>query len=358
VRFQLSIVSITFASFAICACSGQSIGANGPSGIQPGLANAKPATSSQLLVVGNASTTSACPGSCSILTFGIPFTTTAPSPYQNIHGTNTKISTSINEVAVGPTGRIFSENNSIYPFTYKFPLNANGNATPTSIAQYALEVSASVDASGNIYEGYLSPASGAGVAVSDSTFHLTRNINGTATEILNPISVNFDGAGNLYVANWNNASSTGRYSNVVEFSPTANGDATPMIYLTGTKTKISHPTEVWIDTAASSFVGRILVSDYTGHVLVFSPGSTGNVAPVQDITNVAHPTGVTSDSDGNIYVSVPNGNAIRVFSPTATGNATPTQVISGSSTSLDSPVQLYMAPFPGSSQPRRTGGQR
>jgi hypothetical protein len=227
---------------------------------------------------------------------------------------------------------------------YKYATGATGNVAPQATpGSEGLPLGVAVDSSGDIWNGWYAPSEDTSITVRSSGFTYIRTIGGSHTGLFGPDSLAFDASGNVYVANDNAYPSTNP-GNVEEFASSATGNAYPSKVISGPHTLIVQPTEVWIDQSTSG-MGRLLVSDYGGNVLVFNSTASGNATPVQDITSVAHPTGVATDSSGNIYVSVPNDDSIRIFSPGATGNATPTAVIKGSTTNISNPKQLYMAPF-------------
>jgi hypothetical protein len=227
---------------------------------------------------------------------------------------------------------------------YKYATGASGNVSPQATPDAeGFPLGVAVDSGGNIWNGWYAPSEYDSISVQSSSFAYIKTIGGAHTGLVGPYSLAFDASGNVYVANDYPYPSTVS-GNVEEFASSATGNAYPSKVISGSHTLIVQPTEVWVDQSTTG-MGRLLVSDYDGNVLVFGSTASGNATPVQDITSVAHPTGVTTDSSGNIYVSVPNDNSIRVFSPGATGNATPTTVIKGSSTNISNPKQLYMAPF-------------
>jgi hypothetical protein len=95
--------------------------------------------------------------------------------------------------------------------------------------------------------------------------------------------------------------------------------------------------------------GTIAVANYGAEgLLKFAPGSTGNVAPVVNITGAATglsgPSGVGFDRHGNLYTANFNGSTITAYGPNATGNATPALTISGANTTLNQPIGLAVRP--------------
>jgi sugar lactone lactonase YvrE len=94
--------------------------------------------------------------------------------------------------------------------------------------------------------------------------------------------------------------------------------------------------------------GTIAVSDQSNAVLTFAPGSSGNVAPLTDITGAATglstPGGIGFDRRGNLYVANTNAPSITGYAPNATGNVAPIVTIAGSNTTLNQPIGLAVTP--------------
>jgi hypothetical protein len=277
---------------------------------------------------------------------------------QYIHGSATELD-GVNQVSVGPVGNIFATNTNsstssdVSPVS-KFLAGANGNSAPIDqvfVDNYIL-LSVVIDPSGDIITGgqtmsapysaiYYFPSTASGYATP------TKVIKGLATEIGNPYNLAIDSSGYLYEPQ-KVYSITTTFAAIKVYSPSASGNTPPTRTITGSNTKLVTPNQVWIDNSTYG-AGRIIVADEAGNVLVFSPGASGNATPVQDITSISGPDGVATDSTGKIYVSAPNGNQIRIFAKDATGNATPLNKIGGSATHLQSPGQLFIAPYSGSS---------
>ena len=71
----------------------------------------------------------------------------------------------------------------------------------------------------------------------------------------------------------------------------------------------------------------------------YAPNSNGDARPVRVIsgskTLLSNPWGIALDSSSNIYVT--NGDSINVYAANAKGNASPERLISGSLTKLGEP---------------------
>jgi hypothetical protein len=140
---------------------------------------------------------------------------------------------------------------------------------------------------------------------------------------------------------------------IVGFLLSANGNATPSVVVSGSKTKLNQPDALAIDRSS----GKLFVANgaYQDHrILIFPKGSNGNTAP-QTLAGSNVPIqstgGLAVDSSGNLYVSDYLAKAIFVFAAGASGNAAPIRTIAGTSTgfvqpygmAFDSQGHLYVA---------------
>jgi Beta-propeller repeat len=192
-----------------------------------------------------------------------------------------------------------------------------------------------LDNSGNIYVSAAelpvgssqSYRSYAGIAIFSSTANgnaaPTRVIAGSATNIVG-VQIAVDSAGNIYTTGGD-----GQEASILIFDSSANGNAPPTGTLAGSNTMIDDPTGVALDSAGNIYVSNLSLIDATSSILVFSAGSTGNVAPIRVISGSATTMGAIGnlclDSAGNIYIL----NVINYlkFAPNATGNVAPIATI-------------------------------
>ncbi|HEV2908323.1 MAG TPA: hypothetical protein VGX02_03540 [Candidatus Eremiobacteraceae bacterium] len=140
----------------------------------------------------------------------------------------------------------------------------------------------------------------------------------------------------IYVGNVGNNS-------ISVFPPGSNGNVAPTATITGAATSINEPYYLWVDSA-----GKIWSSNWTGgaagSITAYSAGSTGNVAPVVNLTgaatNLIGPCGIYVDATGKLYEANCSGASVGVFSPGSTGNVAPAQFIQGATTNLGFPEGL------------------
>lgn len=223
-----------------------------------------------------------------------------------------------------------------------------GSATglPSSCIAYVYDA-IDVDSAGNIYvpEGVAvgSGPSGLvypGILVFSPTANgdvaPLKSIAGPSTTIEGPnYQIAVDSAGTIYVANF----SPSGPGYVTMFSSSATGDAAPTGTLAGSNTMIYNIDGIAVDHSGNIYVASLAQAQApnpplsgTPSILVFSAGSTGNVAPIRIISGPATTMGelgtLRVDSAGNIYVLSGLGSTLLKFSPIAVGNVAPSASIS------------------------------
>lgn len=126
-----------------------------------------------------------------------------------------------------------------------------------------------------------------------------------------PIGVDHDSSGNLYIASQGNNS-------VVVHAGNAVGNSGSLRTLAGAATGLATPRDVALDSN-----GFVWVVNLNGTVNVFSPGQSGNVAPVKTFgTGGASAFGIDIAPNGEVYVRKSTG--YNVYAPSASGNPAPT----------------------------------
>jgi hypothetical protein len=243
--------------------------------------------------------------------------------------------TAFDAVAVDTLGNLYISTHKgtapsiVYQILVYAPPTATGAATLTntitsSSFSYFI-TSIAVDSTGEIYA--LNGNSISVFAANASTNATpVRQISGNQTQIGYATQIAVDAAQNIYVA----SVSAG---NILVFSSTETGNTVPAGILAGTSTVISTPTSVAVDSSGNIYVASFNQPSNSSLVLEFSPGSTGNVAPVRTLTSVASDNiyGLTVDALDNLYVCVQdptNGQfAVDVFSSSVSGSNAPTATI-------------------------------
>jgi hypothetical protein len=217
----------------------------------------------------------------------------------------------------------------VYQILVYAPPTASGAATLTNtITSSSLSngiTSIAVDSTGEIYA-----LSGNSIIVfaANAAANATplRQIAGNLTQIDYPIQIAVDAAQNVYVANVN-------AGNILVFSSTETGNTTPAGILSGVLTILDTPSGVAVDSSGNIYVASFNQPSNSSVLLEFSPGSTGNVAPVRTLTSIASNNiyGLAVDALNNLYVCVQNPAngqfAVDVFSPTVSGSTAPTASI-------------------------------
>lgn len=154
---------------------------------------------------------------------------------------------------------------------------------------------------------------------------------GPHTGFSNPIDLASDPTGNLYVE--------GRQQNIVEFPPSARGDASP-------SESISHP-------ACANGNGGFyrLATDENGNlyvlveaeappscILVFAPGSIISNREIDD-PGWRFPSGIAI-GNGVLYIVDEQANAIEAYPEKSSGTVSPSMRIVGPKTRLSSPMRV------------------
>ena len=126
----------------------------------------------------------------------------------------------------------------------------------------------------------------------------------------NPFQVAQDGAGNVYVANY-----TGK--SLVKI-PTGGGAATTVALGTPASTAIQNLTGVAIDGAGNLFIG----DHQNSRILVMTPGGVVSVLAINGLSPaLGFPTAMNFDSAGNLYIAdFTNGRIVEISSLVVAGS--------------------------------------
>jgi hypothetical protein len=156
-------------------------------------------------------------------------------------------------------------------------------------------------------------------------------IAGSKTGLSAPDGVAVNSARDLFVTNVEKNS-------VLEFAPGANGNVSPIAALDGPNTQLGSPVGVAVDSS-----GDLWVFNMGGTITEYPPGSSGNVAPVhainvwgpqypcQQVSN--DPQTIAVDPSGNLWVDC--GSMVLEYGPGATDGADPEAVVTGPMTGLE-----------------------
>jgi 6-phosphogluconolactonase (cycloisomerase 2 family) len=164
-----------------------------------------------------------------------------------------------------------------------------------------------------------------------------RVIEGPNTGLADVHAVAVDARRNLvFVGNWGNSSNykvagTGKHypASITVFTRDANGDATPIRTIQGSKTQLNWMGGFSLDPET----GNLWVANDVGNsVLVFRGTDSGDVAPMKvikgDKTGLDHPAGVSVDTKNKeVWISNMGNSSATAYSLTANGNAAPIRTI-------------------------------
>ena len=125
-------------------------------------------------------------------------------------------------------------------------------------------------------------------------------------------------------------------------------DEFPTARISGSNTGLNEPNGIAVDSSSN-----IYVANNSGSVLVYSAGSSGNIAPIATISSSSNPYGIVVDPSGKIYVTNEHGffgESVLIYaalgSSTGTLNEAPIATISGSGSyygiALDSSGKIYV----------------
>jgi len=261
------------------------------------------------------------------------------TPDVSISGSNTTLTTgTLRSVWVDSAGNYYASRDGTDAFLW-FAAGANGNVAPSSTITGSNLTSGHpyriiTDASGNIWAVSYTRGTVAEYApCASGTCNTAPSvvISGSNTQLNEPDAIAFDTAGDLWVA-------TIGSNALIEFTAAqlvSGGNVAPAgNTISGDATDLNFPYDMAIDSA-----GNIYVANYLGNsVTVYDVGhQSGNVTPKQNIAGVAtllsSPVGVAVDSASNIYVAQP-GNLLSFASGT-TGNVAPITNITGASALVD-----------------------
>jgi hypothetical protein len=168
-------------------------------------------------------------------------------------------------------------------------------------------------------------------------------IEGSKTGLNKPMGVALDAKGNIYVVNAKGGNS--RKGSVTVYPSGSNGNVNPTAAIAGGNTELDQPIGLDLDSKGNIYVVNQAGFAGSGSVTIYSARSTGNVAPISKIagkdSGISTPAGITLDAACNIYVtnnSMQGGaGTVEIFRRGSAGNVAPASTIEGSCSGLDSP---------------------
>lgn len=228
------------------------------------------------------------------------------APVQTIRGPNTQLADPLG-IALDPVnGDVYVESEGCgSPYFYCieiFASGANGNIAPTGIirgkkTKLSNSTGVAFDASGNLYVanyagvGYKNRGA-VTVYASGSVGNVApvQTISGSNTGLYQPETVAFDTRANIYVPNGNGG--PGNAGSVTVYGPRANGNATPIRTIDGTRTKLDEPIGTALDGS-----NNVFVANYESNtVTAYAAGANGHVKPISKIkgsgTGLSYPAGI------------------------------------------------------------------
>jgi NHL repeat len=162
-------------------------------------------------------------------------------------------------------------------------------------------------------------------------------ITGSKTMLSLPSGLAMDSSGNVYVANNNNT--------ITVYAAGALGNTAPIRTISGNEAKLNNPGGLAIDSSDELYVANC---PNTGRswINAYASNASGNAAPIRTIegrrTHLYCPWGLAFDSQSNMYVANddPNNGWITVYAADANGDTAPKRTIRGDHTKLSGPAGL------------------
>jgi hypothetical protein len=155
-------------------------------------------------------------------------------------------------------------------------------------------------------------------------------------QLIIPQGVALDSAGNIYVVNEGiqSGDQSSDPPSVTIYRAGSNGDDAPMARIRGSKTGLKNSQAIALDSQGYIYVSNQGENEKPDTITVYTPGSKGNVAPARVIsgpaTLLSAPEGIAVDSSGRLFVSSgaagpaqSSNAAVLIFAPGSNGNVAP-----------------------------------
>ncbi|MBV9149200.1 MAG: NHL repeat-containing protein [Candidatus Eremiobacteraeota bacterium] len=170
-------------------------------------------------------------------------------------------------------------------------------------------------------------------------------IGGSSTQLNGPQYDTFDPSKRLYVSNYNAGTTIG---SITVYASQATGNVLPVAAISGSATTIGSARGIAVDLAGNIYLANVSNPPFfTSSILIFPPGSTGNTAPGAisgTLTGLNGPVGLAVDPSARVYAANAGAGTIGIFSPNSSGNVAPLITIGGPMTTLNTPTGLSLDP--------------
>jgi sugar lactone lactonase YvrE len=155
-------------------------------------------------------------------------------------------------------------------------------------------------------------------------------------QLIIPQGVALDSAGNIYVVNGGieSGDQSSDPPSVTIYRAGSKGHDAPMARIRGPKTGLKYSQAIALDSHGYIYVSNQGQDEKPDSITVYSPGSNGNVVPARVISGPATlllaPEGIAVDSSGRLFVSSfaagppqSSNAAVLIFAPGSNGNVAP-----------------------------------
>jgi sugar lactone lactonase YvrE len=218
-----------------------------------------------------------------------------------------------------------------------FPAGSNGNVPSLFTRTFLSQPSGIAYWKGNLYVTNTGGRDGYSItAYPVSGGRRPAPIFTIGAQLIIPQGVALDSAGNIYVVNEGilSGDQSSDPPSVTIYRAGSNGDDAPMARISGPKTKLSYSQALALDSHGYIYVSNQSKVENPDTITVYSPGSNGDVAPARVIsgpaTLLSAPEGVAVDSSGRLFVSSSAAGApqspsaaVLIFAPGSSGNVAP-----------------------------------